>query len=169
MIDTSYTAAQAESIKQNCAKGGVIVVTGTPGSGKTQLLYRLKRLLENDGLYAVCQSLCAEKHKVSLRSLMQAISYDLAPDWKTVKIPRDVEKLEQCFARVIRDAASLVVLLVDDAHELPAETIRGLPHLFELAGDCVLTVVLIVDADHEPVFDDLKVPILRVLVWQNCW
>jgi type II secretory pathway predicted ATPase ExeA len=152
----------AVEVHQSCSSGGIVLIAGPAGSGKTTLLYSVKHELTRGSQYAVCQSLCIEKKKVSLRTLMEAVCYGLAADWHTVKIRRDLKDFSKQFSEAIRSAGKPVVLFIDDAQELPSDTIRGLEQLFELAGENLLTVVLTMQSAERCWGPTLPVKVFRL-------
>lgn len=161
------TQALAEKIRHACAKGGLIAVTGPVGCGKSSLLYRLKSLLQSDSQYVVCQSLLVEKNKVSFKNLIDAILFDLAPDWRVLKIQRDIGKREQQLSKAIQDVKKPVVFLIDDAQDLPFETLNGLQRLLDLASPSLFTTVLFLDSDYckstfDKVAESLQGPCLSI-------
>ena len=70
--------------------------------------------------------------------------YDLSTEWQSVRIPRDADKRKQHLSQLMADASKPVVLIVDNAQDLPEKTLCGLGQLFAIAYSAggILTVVL---------------------------
>lgn len=142
VIDSKQSVEDAQLLKieQGCQSGGLIVI-----AGDRELCCRTQERLEKSGEYAVCQSLAIEKHKVKLRTLMMAVCYDLAGDWRAVKEPRSFEQLAAMFRQALEAAGKPVVLLVVHAQDLPKRTRAEIGTLFQLAGSNPFAVVLFED------------------------
>jgi type II secretory pathway predicted ATPase ExeA len=128
---------QAIEIERACSAGGLVFVAGT-----REFCKNLEARILNDSRYAVCRSLSIEKAKVKLQDLMTAVCYDLSANWKEVKIPRNLEVLQEQFWQAVNGAGKQVILLVDYVDELPKQTLREVRRLFDVADSGRLTIVL---------------------------
>lgn len=124
------------------------------GSGKTILLAKLKDMLVMEGKTIVSRSLMVEKHKVQLPTLISAIFFDLVPGIDKVSIPTQGERRERVLKELIKQERKPVVLFIDEAHDLPMQTLKGLKRLLEVVNDgsSTLSVVL---AGHPKLKNDL--------------
>ncbi|CAN5191381.1 AAA family ATPase [soil metagenome] len=141
-------------VRSAIRQGGLIAVSGMIGTGKTLSLNKLKESLSRDGKIIVSQSLCVEKQKVQISTLIAAIFYDLKNE--KFFIPHG-ELRERKLRELIRIERKPVVLFVDEAHDLPRATLKGLKHLIETVNDRIspasLSVLL---AGHPKLQNDLK-------------
>jgi type II secretory pathway predicted ATPase ExeA len=75
-------------VRSAIRQGSLIAVSGMIGTGKTLSLNKLKENLSRDGKIIVSQSLCVEKQKVQISTLIAAIFYEpqerkiLHPAWR---------------------------------------------------------------------------------------
>jgi type II secretory pathway predicted ATPase ExeA len=111
-------------------EGGLIALTGVVGSGKTVLLERMIEQRRHEGDIEVAESLVCDVPRVTLTTLKLALYYDLATE-KDGDLPTKAEQSERALMRVMRRCAKPVVLVVDDAHDLHSQTLRGLKQLIE--------------------------------------
>lgn len=132
------------NIRESIRQGGLVAVCGMIGTGKTASLNRLKESLSKDGKIIVSQSKFAEKQKIQLSMLIAALFYDLKNE--KFFIPHG-ELRERKLRELIRIERRPVVLFVDEAHDLPRATLKGLKHLIETVNDRIspasLSVVLV--------------------------
>lgn len=146
-----------KEIKTSIRAGRLIAISGMVGSGKTAMLRRLQENLTKDGKIIVCRSLYVEKHKVQLASLITALFCDLSPLTKDVRIPFHGERRERELRDLIKHCRRSVALFVDEAHDLPKETLKGIKRLIEIvqdsSGSGSLAVVL---AGHPKLKNDLS-------------
>lgn len=66
--------------------------------------------------------------------LVTALFHDLSPE-KAVTIPGHPERRDRDLQELFRKARKPVAMVVDDAHDLHGNTLRGLKRLAELAQD----------------------------------
>lgn len=145
-----------ESVKSTVLRtGGLIAISGMVGTGKTLMLRRLQETLARDGKIIVSRSLSVEKQRVQLATLIAALFYDLSSNMRDVRIPAHCERRERELLDLIKQGRKPVALFVDEAHDLPRETLKGLKRLSEMVhdGGCVLSVIL---AGHPKLRNDLK-------------
>src|SRR3546814_1311793 len=132
------TEHQRNLVREVCAAvqtGRLIVVSGLVGSGKTHLLRRIEDELARAGKVAVAKSLAVDKRRTSLPSLIEALFYDLSPGHRAqVKIPKQAERPERDLRDIMRNGKRTVLLVVDEAHDLPTRTLTG-PKRWWAVGD----------------------------------
>ncbi|MGH2506392.1 MAG: ExeA family protein [Ktedonobacteraceae bacterium] len=142
------------NIRDAIRQGGLIAVTGMIGTGKTLSMNKLKESLSREGKVIVAQSRYVDKHKVQLSTLIAAIFYDLKNE--KFLIPHG-ELRERKLRELIRIERKPVVLFVDEAHDLPRETLTGLKDLIETVNDRIGSATLsVVLAGHPKLQNDLK-------------
>src|SRR5215475_12998595 len=129
-FDTEHHRQLLTDLKAAIHEGGIVALTGVVGSGKTLLLWRIQDQLRHEGQIEVAESLVFDVPRVTLSTLKLALYYDLATD-KDGDLPTKAEKSERALMRVMRRCAKPVVLVVDDAHDLHGQTLRGLKQLIE--------------------------------------
>jgi type II secretory pathway predicted ATPase ExeA len=141
--ETAHLRRWFPEIETAMGEGKLIILTGGVGSGKTVTLRRLESNLRRSGQIALAKSLCVEKERVNLRTLMAALFYDLSSNLQ-VKIPSSVEQRERQLCQLISQQQKPVALLVDDAHDLPLQTLGGLLPLMKKVADSggILSIVL---------------------------
>ncbi len=141
-------------IKLDVRKGSVIAVSGMIGSGKTVTLRKLREGLTKEGKIFVARSLMVEKHKVQVSTLIAALFYDLHRSDK-VYIPAQGEHKERALLELIRQERKPVVLFVDEAHDLPFQTIKDIKRISEVATESGATLSILL-AGHPKLTNDLK-------------
>lgn len=153
-FETSVHKRLFDEIKIAIRAGGLIAISGMVGSGKTVMLRKLQDHLTKGGRIIVSRSLSVEKQKVQLATLIAALFYDLSPLAKDARIPSHGERRERELRDLIRQGRKPVALFVDEAHDLPRETLKGLKRLFEVVkdGGGALSIVL---AGHPKLKNDL--------------
>ncbi len=119
-----------KDLKTAIYDGDLIVLAGIVGSGKSTLLWRLQEVLRQEGKVHVTESLAFDVPRVSLVTLKLAMFYDLASE-KDGDLTLKPEKSERRLLDLIRQRERPVVLFVDDAHDLHAQTLRGLKQFME--------------------------------------
>ena len=119
-----------KDLKAAIYEGNLIVLAGIVGSGKTTLLWRLQEILRQEGKVHVTESLAFDVPRVNLVTLKLAIFYDLASE-KDGDLTLKPEKSERRLLDLIRQRERPIVLFVDDAHDLHAQTLRGLKQFME--------------------------------------
>jgi type II secretory pathway predicted ATPase ExeA len=141
-------------IKSDIRKGAVIAVSGMIGSGKTVTLRKLREALIKEGKIFVARSLMVEKEKVHVRALISALFYDLQRTDK-VFIPAQGEQRERLLIELIRQERKPVVLIVDEAHDLPLQTLKDIKRVLEVVNDSGATLSVLL-AGHPKLTNDLK-------------
>jgi len=123
------------------------LLVGEVGVGKTTLLRALAHQLDSS-----CQVCYLPMTNASPRTLLRelALSLDLQPNWLTADVTRQVR---DALAERAQHQELLTVLLVDEAHNLPLETLEHLRVLtnFELETRSPLVVLF----SAQPVFLEL--------------
>lgn len=127
-FETDHQKELLEELKSAIQQGGLVVLSGIMGCGKTTLLQKLQADLDQTKNILVSRSLAVDKDRVSLTTLMTALFYDLATE-KDFKIPTQAEKRERKLVTLIRKHRKLVTLFVDEAHDLHHQTLVKLKRL----------------------------------------
>lgn len=152
--------------KSKCLRTlNLLSITGIIGCGKTTTLRRLFDVLEKEGKMIVSKSLCVEKKRTTLPTLIAALFYDLSTD-KEIKIPKDGEKRERELRNLIKKGKKPVALFVDEAHDLHYSRLTGLKRLIEVVEDSggILSVVL---AGHPKLKNDLRRPMMEEIGYRT--
>ena len=106
--------------------GGSLAISGPRGSGKTHAVWRA---LEACGA-TVVEPIRLDRERLTLADVLAAIVRDLSGER-----PRHSNEARAGQARrLLRSAGGAVALLIDDAHALHHNTIRGLKRLRELGA-----------------------------------
>lgn len=141
-------------VRDTIKHGGLMAVTGMIGSGKTISLNKLKETLSKEGKVIVSQSRCVEKSKVQISTLIAAVFYDIKNE-KFIVPSRELR--ERNLRTLMRIERKPVVLIIDEAHDLPKSTLKGLKQLIESVNDRIspasLSVILV---GHPKLQHDLK-------------
>ncbi|MFN6325487.1 MAG: ExeA family protein [Aphanizomenon sp.] len=163
--ETDYQKQMFKDIKFAIHSGKLVAITGIIGCGKTTTLRRLFDVLEKEGKMIVSKSLCVEKKRTTLPTLIAALFYDLSTD-KEIKIPKDGEKRERELRNLIKKGKKPVALFVDEAHDLHYSTLTGLKRLIEVVEDSggILSVVL---AGHPKLKNDLRRPMMEEIGYRT--
>ena len=163
--ETDHQKQMFKDIKFAIHSGKLVAITGIIGCGKTTTLRRLFDVLEKEGKMIVSKSLCVEKKRTTLPTLIAALFYDLSTD-KEIKIPKDGEKRERELRNLIKKGKKPVALFVDEAHDLHYSTLTGLKRLIEVVEDSggILSVVL---AGHPKLKNDLRRPMMEEIGYRT--
>jgi len=135
-------------------EGRLVAICGVIGSGKTVLLRRLTKMLQDDKKVIVSKSVAVDKHNIKLATLIEALYYDLSSE-KQVQIPKKIERRDRQLQEMILKGKKPIVMFVDEAHDLNGHTLTGLKRLMELAEDVdgLLSIVL---TGHPKLRNDLR-------------
>jgi type II secretory pathway predicted ATPase ExeA len=163
--ETAHHQALMKDIRGAIHEGRLIALCGVVGSGKTVMLRRLQRLLEEEKKVTVSKALAVDKHRIKLATFIAALFYDLSTE-KNVRIPSQGEKRERDLRELVRKNKRPVALFVDEAHDLNAHTLTGLKRLMELVedGDGRLSIVL---AGHPKLRNDLRKPTMEEIGYRT--
>ncbi|WP_027156531.1 ExeA family protein [Methylobacter luteus] len=163
--ETAHHQALMKDIRGAIHEGRLIALCGVVGSGKTVMLRRLQRLLEEEKKVTVSKSLAVDKHRIKLATFIAALFYDLSTE-KHVRIPSQGEKRERDLRELVRKNKRPVALFVDEVHDLNGHTLIGLKRLMELVedGDGRLSVVL---AGHPKLRNDLRKPTMEEIGYRT--
>ena len=155
------TEHQRMLVREVCSAvqtGRLVVVSGLVGSGKTHLLRRIEDELRRADRVTVTKSLSAEKRRITLTALIEAMFYDLTPGGRTkVKVPKGTEGRERDLQALAAKRKRPVVLIVDEAHDLHHKTLTGLKRIMEIVADggVPMSVLLV---GHPRLRNDLRRP-----------
>lgn len=158
-FETEHQKELLEELKSAIRQGGLIVLSGIVGCGKTTLLQKLQADVEKNKNMLVSRSLAVDKDRVTLTTLMTALFYDLATE-KDFKIPTQTEKRERRLIALIQKHRKLVTLFVDEAHDLHHQTLVKLKRLIELVRQNGGTLAVVL-AGHPKLKNDLRRPTLE--------
>lgn len=150
-FETDHHKTLFRQLQYSINDGTLIALTGLIGSGKTTMLRRLQERLEEKKGIIVSKALDIEKEKTTIPTLITALFYDLSGDLN-YQIPKLREKRERELQQLMRK--KIIVLIIDEAHDLHGNTLTGLKRLMELARDSqgILSIVL---AGHPKLRNDL--------------
>jgi type II secretory pathway predicted ATPase ExeA len=153
-FETEHHKQIFQNIKVAIRQGRLIALTGIVGSGKTITLRRIYANLLEEGEVLVSKSLSIEKKRVTPKTLVTALFYDLSTE-KVVKVPAQNEKRIRELQTILKQRKKPVALFVDEAHDLNGNTLRELKRLVEVIKDCggSLSIVL---AGHPKLKNDLN-------------
>ncbi len=138
------------------------------GTGKTVTLRRLQEVLARENRVIVSKAVAIEKNRITLNGLVTALFCDLSPD-KRLAIPKNTELRDRALAELVRKRRKpivLIVLIVDEAHDLRQETLISLKRLIEAAadGEGKLSVLL---AGHPKLRRDLRSPTMEEIGYRT--
>lgn len=113
-----------ETLKVHCQQGGLCLVLGVPGTGKTVIKQSLERLPENQHLVAtVARTLHTYTNTVKILCNAFRIEFESS----AFKCERRL--IEQAFA--LNHAGKSLTTILDDAHLMDMQNLRKLRLLFE--------------------------------------
>lgn len=123
---------------------GMIALTGESGSGKTVLCQALMKWLP-DNMRVIYSAKKDSSKKALLNSIMDELKFQSEKEGLVLPpAPADVDELQEILAAV-QAGDRQVVLLIDEAHTLPAETLEALWLLYKWASSQhkLLQIVLV--------------------------
>jgi type II secretory pathway predicted ATPase ExeA len=123
---------------------GMIALTGESGSGKTVLCQALMKWL-SDSMRVIYSAKKDSSKKALLNSIMDELKFQSEKEGLVLPpAPADVDELQEILAAV-QAGDRQVVLLIEEAHTLPAETLEALWLLYEWASSRhkLLQIVLV--------------------------
>ncbi len=120
-----------DDIKELIGFGGIYVITGMVGSGKTSLINRMQDYLEKNNNVIMFNSFSIDKKKVNITTLYTALFYDLRPGERAVKIPQS-EKRERELTSLTKKKKKSVVFFIDEAHDIHGQTLISLKRVVEI-------------------------------------
>ncbi|MEM9543721.1 MAG: AAA family ATPase [Cyanobacteria bacterium P01_E01_bin.42] len=158
-FETEHHQELLAELDREIRQGGLVVLSGIVGCGKTTLLQKLQENLSESKSIIVSRSLAVDKERVNLTTLMTAMFYDLATE-KDIKIPTQAEKRERKLIALIQKRRKPIALFVDEAHDLHHQTLVKLKRLIELVrqNNGTLAVML---AGHPKLKNELRRPQLE--------
>lgn len=123
---------------------GMIALTGESGSGKTVLCQALMKRL-SDSMRIIYSAKKGSSKKALLNYIMDELKFQSEKEGLVLPpAPADVDELQEILAAV-QAGDRQVVLLIDEAHTLPAETLEALWLLYQWASSHhkLLQIVLV--------------------------
>ena len=150
-----------QTLKEQIRKGRIVVVTGAMGVGKTSTIEQIRPRLEQEKDILISISYSVEKQRINLQSLISALTMDLSfDDPRSVGKSRQPEYRERLLRRLFSEARKNVALFIDEAHDLPFQTLVELKRMMETCktDTSKLSIVLV---GHPRLKDDLRKPELQ--------
>ena len=150
-----------QTLKDEIRKGRIIVITGSMGVGKTSTIEQIRPRLELEKDILISISYSVEKQRVTLQSLISALTMDLSfEDHRALARVRQPEFRERFLRKLFHDAKKNVALFIDEAHDLPFQTLVELKRMMETCKTetSKLSIVLV---GHPRLKMDLKKPELQ--------
>jgi type II secretory pathway predicted ATPase ExeA len=151
---TTQNEKMFEALKVAVQHGRLVVLSGIVGCGKSKLLRRIKDDLQRENHMLVSKAMALAKDRITIETLVIALFHDLSTE-REVAIPGQAEKRERKLIELISKRKKPVVLLVDEAHDVPRKTLIDLKRLSELVEEAgeTLSVVL---AGHPKLKNELS-------------
>ncbi len=142
-VDESY-GPMFEDLKTSLLSGSLVALTGPIGVGKTSSLQKIKNDLEKEASIKVVTSLSIDKHKVNLQTLIDALVAELIED-DDIKLHKRSEFRMRQLQKLVSRKTAPVALFIDEAHDLPLQTLIELKRLMELISSAggALSIFLI--------------------------
>ncbi len=114
---------------------GLAVLTGEAGIGKTTLLRSMLTSLPTLQPYFISDSDLSLGHRVSpkelIRSMKRKVGQEPAANASRQSLAEMINELQEFFIQANKQGTT-VVMVVDDAHLLPLETLRMLPQIIDI-------------------------------------
>jgi type II secretory pathway predicted ATPase ExeA len=163
-FETQHLQELIRGIRAAIDKNRLVAISGIVGCGKTDLMHRLQRTLEEGKQVTVSRSMAVEKQRVKIDMLIAALFYDLSKG-KRVVIPKG-EQRERDLQELVKKSKRPIVLFIDEAHDLSNQTLTELKRLQELvhAGGGKLSVVM---AGHPKLGKDLRRPAMEEIGYRT--
>jgi type II secretory pathway predicted ATPase ExeA len=114
-----------ETLRVHCQQGGLCLVLGIPGTGKTRIKEVLKRQADHKRMLVVTVARTLHTYTNTIRILCDAFSIEY--DGSHFKCERRL--IEE--AHALNRQGKMLVIVIDDAHLLDLQTFRKLRLLFE--------------------------------------
>lgn len=115
-----------ENLVEPMRLGHFVALTGPVGVGKTTLIHQVQGEVQKSRTMVLSESQALEQAKVTIALLVPALLMDFGeqPD-------RDRESRDRKLFQLIEKSPRPVVLCMDEAHRLQAQTLAGLKGLVE--------------------------------------
>jgi type II secretory pathway predicted ATPase ExeA len=150
MLSISQQNEGFARLRYTISSKGLGVVTGMPGLGKSTLIRQLESSLDKSK-FLLCYINDAElKPKTLYAHLLNALA---------VQPPAFIDKMKKQFREAVlnlyHSQDRLLVIIIDNAHELPMQTLREFRYLlnFDMDSRSLLSLLLI---GHPELWDTLK-------------
>jgi type II secretory pathway predicted ATPase ExeA len=125
-----YASKEVSRLEENLVEhmrlGHFVALTGPVGVGKTTLIHKVKGEVQKSKAILISESQALEKEKVTIALIVHALFMDFGE-----KPDRDRESRDRKLFQLIEKSPRPVVLFIDDAHRLQAQTLAGLKGLVE--------------------------------------
>lgn len=113
--------------------GKIIAISGSVGSGKTSFINQIMRDIKTENKCIVSYSYSSDRERVDVKTLMTALLIDLSGGNK-IQIPTSTEVRDRTFVKLMEEHNKPVVLFIDEAQDLHANTLSSLKKLLESAN-----------------------------------
>ena len=113
--------------------GGLFVVSGVMGVGKTLAIRNITKKLKSDRKVIVCDSSSVEKPRLKIGDLIRTMFMDICPDMPIKEIPTKLENKERILFKEIDKKGKDIVFFIDNAHEIHHGTLQSFKNLYDLA------------------------------------
>ena len=137
-----------DMMRETAATGGFCIITGQVGSGKTVTMNKFIEENRTKRKYHLIRSEAGDKRNLQPRTILEACVYDLSND----KPRRGIEALTRQVRQLLISRANnntKVVLLIDEAHDMPIATIKFLKRLWEMDNGLQRLIGIILIGQNE--------------------
>lgn len=124
--------------------GTLIAVCGAVGAGKTTFINQLMKTLKQEKKCTISYSYSSDRTQVNIKTLLTALLTDLNKTGKPIKMSSSPEVRDRKFVQLMEENNQPVVLFIDEAQDLHANTLSALKKLSEMAkiSQQTLTIIL---------------------------
>jgi MSHA biogenesis protein MshM len=112
-----------EVIKAQAQHGGLCVITGPPGVGKTVIKHHIEKLVENKDHLIISFSRTMDTYSKIIKQIADALELDVSP----MKLEKEIISQVHADAR----KRKTLITIIDEAHLLNMESLRKLRLLFD--------------------------------------
>lgn len=138
-LTTSHAIAELRLWKA-AQESQMCAVIGEVGAGKSTLLKKLKMEMRREKQWKIVQMLSTHKKAITSTAICDAIIEDLEGKRMWGGIEKKAREIGRCLLRA-RDLHQKIVLIVDDAHEIPPPYLKDFKKLWELLEEPLLGVI----------------------------
>jgi len=145
ILDTPDLIAAEKKIMTAVDRARFVAVTGERGTGKTVLLKKVRSRLAKRQDVVIVDSFTVEKEHLGASGILDAIMEDLGATWsKNHRLEMRARYVANALKQKYADGQK-VVLVIDEAHLLPDQTLLALKRLFEFEVNFkrLLAIVLV--------------------------
>lgn len=147
----------------------LLAMHGQVGAGKTIIQNRLLLHLDDQMNFRICEPRISEKAQLRPATLVDAMIHDfvhkrgsLSNDRNRLEVPRKLEEKDRRLANILfnnQNEGKNCVLIIDEAHDLPIETLKTIKRLYEIQHRFkkLLGIILIGQPELADRFNDYRV------------